>query len=427
MDCDGDIDFNDINYFVQALSGEAAWPYPDCPWLNGDCDGDETVTFDDISPFVALIGTTCRSRTSEPVWLGPDTTCDMCPCVVLCPDGATPEPEPCGEDMNGGCNMPAGSESFTPVSPGESLCGTCWADAGARDMDWFVVEVPDSGDPCTGLQLTVEVEAEFPLHCGRLEQIVPGLPGCGNLTGQFVDERVAEACTPTSFTTTSLPGGTYYLWLSAFAYDGHPCGSEVDYVITVTGTWHTEPSCPVPPPSQPYTPEGEPDCGDDYIDTFNGGCLSNPPTFSDIGCGDVAEALIYGRTGTYLASGFPAKDRDWYRFVGNGGSTRFTFTLEHAACAPLELLILATMDGCPSYWIVDSYVVEGCQPLCSVTTNCLSAAAEYWFYVSPLNDTGIPCGTAYVLQIEACEDCSCTVDCPPGKADENEPRVGHRL
>ena len=60
MDCDGDVDFDDINPFVLALSGEAAYlaQYPDCVWLNGDCDGDGDVDFDDINPFVALIGTT---------------------------------------------------------------------------------------------------------------------------------------------------------------------------------------------------------------------------------------------------------------------------------------------------------------------------------------------------------------------------------
>ncbi len=56
MDCDGDVDFDDIAFFVEALSGEANWPYEDCPWLNGDVNGDDNVTFDDIAPFVSLIG-----------------------------------------------------------------------------------------------------------------------------------------------------------------------------------------------------------------------------------------------------------------------------------------------------------------------------------------------------------------------------------
>lgn len=58
MDCDGDVDFDDINPFVLALSGEAGYEaaYPDCQWLNGDTDGDGDVDFDDINGFVGLIG-----------------------------------------------------------------------------------------------------------------------------------------------------------------------------------------------------------------------------------------------------------------------------------------------------------------------------------------------------------------------------------
>ncbi|MBK9127816.1 MAG: endonuclease/exonuclease/phosphatase family protein [Phycisphaerales bacterium] len=62
LNCDGVVDFNDIDRFVEALgyAGGVGWPYPDCPWLAGDASGDGQVTFDDIDPFVALIGTSCR-------------------------------------------------------------------------------------------------------------------------------------------------------------------------------------------------------------------------------------------------------------------------------------------------------------------------------------------------------------------------------
>jgi len=58
LDCDGDVDFDDINPFVVALSGQAAYEaaYPDCFWLHADCDQDGDVDFDDINPFVALLG-----------------------------------------------------------------------------------------------------------------------------------------------------------------------------------------------------------------------------------------------------------------------------------------------------------------------------------------------------------------------------------
>ncbi len=58
MDCDGDVDFDDIDPFVLALSGQAAYlaQYPDCVWQNADVSGDGNVDFDDIDAFVALFG-----------------------------------------------------------------------------------------------------------------------------------------------------------------------------------------------------------------------------------------------------------------------------------------------------------------------------------------------------------------------------------
>ncbi len=60
LDCDGDVDFDDIDPFVLALSGQQGYEaaHPDCEWLNADCDGDGDVDFDDIDAFVDLIGTT---------------------------------------------------------------------------------------------------------------------------------------------------------------------------------------------------------------------------------------------------------------------------------------------------------------------------------------------------------------------------------
>ena len=56
--CDGIIDFDDINPFVSAIGAEpVAWnlAHAGCHWLNADCDGDGDVDFDDIDPFVALL------------------------------------------------------------------------------------------------------------------------------------------------------------------------------------------------------------------------------------------------------------------------------------------------------------------------------------------------------------------------------------
>jgi len=58
LNCDGTVDFGDINPFVLYLSNFAAWQTscPDCPPENGDINGDGTYPdFGDINPFVALL------------------------------------------------------------------------------------------------------------------------------------------------------------------------------------------------------------------------------------------------------------------------------------------------------------------------------------------------------------------------------------
>ncbi len=61
-DCDGDVDLFDIDPFVLALHGEAAYlsQYPNCKWMNADTDADGDVDFFDIDPFVAKLGQTCQ-------------------------------------------------------------------------------------------------------------------------------------------------------------------------------------------------------------------------------------------------------------------------------------------------------------------------------------------------------------------------------
>jgi len=57
LNCDGLINFDDINPFVLALTDPAGYAiaYPNCNILNGDINGDGRVDFDDINPFVALL------------------------------------------------------------------------------------------------------------------------------------------------------------------------------------------------------------------------------------------------------------------------------------------------------------------------------------------------------------------------------------
>ena len=57
LNCDGAVNFADINPFVLLLTDPAGWQaeHPGCPPLNGDINGDGSVGFGDINPFVALL------------------------------------------------------------------------------------------------------------------------------------------------------------------------------------------------------------------------------------------------------------------------------------------------------------------------------------------------------------------------------------
>ena len=58
MNCDGDVNFGDINAFVLALTGgqgEYRDQYPDCSWYGADVNQDGWVGFGDINPFVAIL------------------------------------------------------------------------------------------------------------------------------------------------------------------------------------------------------------------------------------------------------------------------------------------------------------------------------------------------------------------------------------
>ena len=62
LNCDGVVDYHDIDDFIAALScpgGNPSCWSPSCPWLNADCNEDGVVNYGDIDAFVARIGIPC--------------------------------------------------------------------------------------------------------------------------------------------------------------------------------------------------------------------------------------------------------------------------------------------------------------------------------------------------------------------------------
>jgi hypothetical protein len=167
---------------------------------------------------------------------GEGTTCDPNPCpppCVECPPEGIPEGEPdCGPDYadnyNGGCN--SSPNVFQPIVCGATICGEggtyLFGGTQRRDTDWYQV---DTTEPTT---FTWTVTATFPALVGLIEQIVPGVPGCDNITGYVNPSFTTVACQPGGVTTVCLPAGTYYFFVATSAFAGVACGSP--YVATLT-------------------------------------------------------------------------------------------------------------------------------------------------------------------------------------------------
>jgi len=121
-------------------------------------------------------------------------------CQVQCPNGATDEGEPCGTDVNGGCNSNFDNPPYGPVQCGETICGNAWFDGGTRDTDWFKFTLNGY------FNVTWKVQAEFQALVGFLETTVPGSTACANLTGYLNPYALSDECQEVSVTTLLGPG-----------------------------------------------------------------------------------------------------------------------------------------------------------------------------------------------------------------------------
>jgi len=141
------------------------------------------------------------------------------PCVVECPPGAFTEPEPCGDDVNGGCNMAV--PAFTPIDCEDTVCGTIWADGGTRDTDWYELVL-------TELTLvTWSGVGEFPFVIGFVDTA-----DCA-LAAAMDPYAVGDPCDTISCSRTCGPG-IYWLFASHQDYYDLPCDDNNDYWCAVS-------------------------------------------------------------------------------------------------------------------------------------------------------------------------------------------------
>jgi len=159
------------------------------------------------------------------------------PCVwgvdIVCPSGAVQESEPCGLDMNGGCNMDAGTETWEPVpEAGVTVCGTMFADnaLGGRDTDWFELILTQNA------MVTLTADADQLIIFGLISGGTAGYggnPDCATVT-EISPNIYAGPCAQSSLDLGLMNPGTYWFFVGMTVYDGFPCTNNywIDFEIT---------------------------------------------------------------------------------------------------------------------------------------------------------------------------------------------------
>lgn len=165
--------------------------FPACGQITGACcHPDDTCTI------------TTQSECTDN-WLGGNTTCDECPCIVLCPQEAVDEGEPLCDGLNDGCNVtPAAFGTIVPDGP--PICGTADYDGATRDTDWYKFVVP------ADTYIMINFESEFMAVIGLVENC--GIDDCNASTGFISPFLLVDPCSPVILDACLGPG-TYYVFV----------------------------------------------------------------------------------------------------------------------------------------------------------------------------------------------------------------------
>ncbi|MCP4582605.1 MAG: hypothetical protein GY839_13430 [candidate division Zixibacteria bacterium] len=138
--------------------------------------------------------------------------------------------------------------------------------------------------------------------------------------------------------------------------------------------------------------EAELDCGDGYVDTYNGGCNSIPPIFQNIDDGDI----ILGTSGNYTYLSDDWRDTDWYEYdVYQTTELTFTATTDFLGI----LFIIDGTFGCDDYVILEQSDTTSVED--TLTISAIVSPGTYWMFVAPAVFTGWPCPLEYTAWFTA--------------------------
>lgn len=144
-----------------------------------------------------------------------------------------PEGEACGDDTNGGCNSTP--PEFGAIACGQTIAGTAWAYDGTRDTDWYLIELPDTGDNGTEM-VTATLYSKFP---GVNFVVDIGYPMCAPVGVGDIGCSM-NGCPIQDASATLTAPGTYVIFVAtgycggSGEFEEPECdGDQNDYVLSV--------------------------------------------------------------------------------------------------------------------------------------------------------------------------------------------------
>ncbi len=338
-ECDPDCDFDDVPDICE-----------ECGTGTGDCCSAHAGTKCGdpccCAKVCADIPSCCTDEWDAACAKYAEQICIMCgpPCEVPCPGGSSQENEPdCGmptDTVNGGCNSipPA----FTQISCGETVCGTVGMSGFMRDMDWYMVTVPDD------TQVYWEVTADFFVEFG-----VAPVSDCFPLATNY------EVFCNSSTVTACLTPGTWAVYVAPQFAEDVTCGEE--YVATLLCDSAT---CAQPPTNDTCETAELLTVGQTLIGSTSLASADIPP-FCEVALG--------------------AQDV-WYKIVGNGNY------LAVSLCNPETNFDTTLSLYCGE--CVDPFCVDGDDDFCgnppghSRISWCSNPGTEYLIRVSGFESAG---------------------------------------
>lgn len=144
----------------------------------------------------------------------------IAPCNLSAPANSVTESEPCGSDLNGGCNSVSQSD-YEPITCGTPVFGTAWATTQLRDTDWFLALNNIAGTA------TWTVQPEFPAFIAFVDISDCNAPA-------LISSALVDPCSTVTISMAATAGQFVVPFIALSAFVDWPCGNGWnDYIATL--------------------------------------------------------------------------------------------------------------------------------------------------------------------------------------------------